>query len=99
MPLLDTVLAPALALANRRLRQSTRALDLAGELAGRTLAIRLNQSALALALVVDPDGLRASDVGAVEPDVVIEGSLPGLLRLVGWRPAGSDSRWRRDSQW
>ncbi|MEM1263096.1 MAG: SCP2 sterol-binding domain-containing protein [Pseudomonadota bacterium] len=81
MALLETLLSPALAPLNRQLRQSDAALDLANQLAGQQLAVRLRDSALAVGLAIDPDGLRLSDVS--EPDLIIEGSIPGLLRLLG----------------
>lgn len=83
MALIEALLSPALGIANRQLRQSSEALAIAESLAGRSFAVRLNQSALALALVIDPDGLRLAESGAADPDLIIEGSLPGLARLIG----------------
>ncbi|MEL7536787.1 MAG: SCP2 sterol-binding domain-containing protein [Pseudomonadota bacterium] len=83
MAVLETLLAPALGLVNRQLRQSANALELTAALAGRTLAVRLNQSALAVGVAVDPDGLRLVSAADAEPDVIVEGSLIGLARLAG----------------
>ncbi|MEM8981529.1 MAG: SCP2 sterol-binding domain-containing protein [Pseudomonadota bacterium] len=81
MAFLETLLSPALVPLNRQLRQSDAALELAGKLAGQQLAVRLRDSSLAVGLAIDPDGLRLSEVA--EPDIIIEGSIPGLLRLLG----------------
>ncbi len=86
MSLLASVLTPATGLVNRRIRENTAALALTRSLAGRELAVRVSQSALALTLAIDPDGLRIVEVASSEPDVIIEGSLSAIARLAGPDP-------------
>lgn len=86
MNALTPLLEPVAAAINRQIKAKTPARELCAELADRVMALRVDNTALAIYLTVD-DGevLLSSDYGQ-EPDVVVSGSLLALARLAG--PAG-----------
>lgn len=79
---------PVLSLLNAQIAQSTPARDLCRKLDGRTIAVRVRDSALAVAVSVNEDRLDLTTVDDCEPDAVITGSLISLARLAG--PAGEE---------
>ncbi len=84
---MEPLLRPLLGILNRRIREVTPALDLARELAGHRVAIRVRDTAIAVDLTIDPDGLSPTGDGADdEPDLIIEGSPLALLSLGGSDP-------------
>lgn len=72
---------PVLALVNRNLAEITPAKPLLAELEGRSFAIRVRDSALAVCLRVDDGQLTSSATLPDEVDVTVEGPLLGLARL------------------
>ncbi len=79
---LDALFTPLVARVNRTLAETTPARELAAELEGRRFAVRVEKSALALRLTVRDGELEAdTDVGD-EPDVLVEGSMSGLARML-----------------
>jgi len=86
MHALLTVLRPATAIINRQIAAKTPARELCAKLEGRTLAIRIPNSALAVYLEIEGNQVVLGDQYGEDPDVVISGSLISLARLAG--PAG-----------
>ncbi len=79
---LDALFTPLVARVNRTLAETTPARELATELEGRRFAVRVARSALALTLAVESGELKASTSLDDEPDVLVEGPLSGLTRMV-----------------
>ena len=80
---LYSLLGPVVALLNRQIAEVTPARELCKRLDTRTVAIRVRDTALAVALTVKRDCLELNNLDASEPDVVISGSLLSLARLAG----------------
>ncbi len=78
---LDSLLLPLTARVNKTLRETTPARDIAGELEGKSFAIRIRNSALAMALSIEDGELRTRTTIPEDPDVVVEGPLSGLTRM------------------
>lgn len=81
MDALEPVLRPLVGLINRRIRATTPALDLCAELAGKTIAVRVRNTAINAYAVIDPDGIRLLGEYEADPEVVISGSLISLAAL------------------
>jgi len=83
---LEAVLRPVASLLNRNIRATTPARDLCQQLAGKTVAIRLRDTALAVYFTIsdggDPAIVLSADAES-EPDVVITGSVLTLTRMAG----------------
>ncbi len=90
---LDALFTPLVARVNRTLAETTPARDLAADLDGRTFVVRIAKSALALSVRVDDGELEVQTSIPEDPDVVVEGPLSGLVRLVF---AGGDLTSLRD---
>ncbi len=86
MNALEPLLRPFVALLNRQIRASSAALDTAAELAGKVIAIRVRDTAIAVVLRAAPDGLSIADLDSDDPDVILEGSLLALASLAGNDP-------------
>lgn len=78
---LDSLFTPLTARVNRTLAETTPARAIASELDGKSFAIRVRQSALAMCLSVQDGRLETSAELPDEPDVIVEGSLSGLVRM------------------
>ena len=86
MNALESLIRPATAMINRQIAAKTPAREICEELDGRTFALRVRDSAIAIYLsIVDGRFIPSSDY-VDEPDVVATGSLVSLARLAG--PAG-----------
>jgi len=85
---LETLFRPIAAMINRQIAAKTPARELCAELDGRTLAVRVDNTALSMYQVVTDGALQIATSALDEPDVVITGSLISLARLAG--PAGED---------
>lgn len=84
---LEALLRPVASLLNRNIAELTPARELCAQLDGKTIAIRVRNTALAMYFVID-DGLVALAAESdAEPDVVIAGSL---LTLAGMLRAGGE---------
>ena len=78
---LARLLRPFVRLVNENIRETTPARELAAELDGTLAAIRVRDTALAMYVEVDADGLTLRGDAASEPDILITGSLTALARL------------------
>ncbi|MGB5246706.1 MAG: SCP2 sterol-binding domain-containing protein [Woeseia sp.] len=74
---------PLLSLVNSQIAESTPARALCRKLDGRTIAVRVRNSGLTVAVSVNEDRLDLTTVDECEPDAVITGSLISLARLAG----------------
>lgn len=88
MNALEPLLRPVAAMINRQVRAKTPARELCRELDGRTFALRVPDTALAMYLTVETDHVFLSGEYIDDPDVVATGSLVSLARLAG--PAADD---------
>jgi len=80
---LFAIFNPIVALINKQISESTPARELCDKLDGRTIAVRVSNSGLAMAVSVSGDRLTLTTVDECEPDAVISGSLISLARLAG----------------
>jgi len=85
---LEPLLRPVVAMINRQITAKTPARTLCNELDGKTFALRITNSALAMYLTVNDDRVILSGDYIDEPDVIASGSLLSLARLAG--PAAED---------
>lgn len=74
---------PLVELVNRQIGESTPARALCSRLDGRTVAIRVRNTGLCIAMTVAGSRLALTTVDDIEPDAVISGSLLSLARLAG----------------
>ncbi|MDG2376330.1 MAG: SCP2 sterol-binding domain-containing protein [Woeseiaceae bacterium] len=88
MNALEPLLRPIAAMINRQITAKTPARTLCNELDGKTFALRITNSALAMYLTVNDDRVILSGDYIDEPDVIASGSLLSLARLAG--PAAED---------
>ena len=88
MNALEPLLRPVAAMINRQVSAKTPAQELCRELDGRTFALRVPDTALAMYLAVETDHVILSGEYVDDPDVVATGSLLSLARLAG--PAADD---------
>lgn len=86
MSVIEPLLRPLGSVLNRRIRANSEALTLCVEMAGRQVAVRVANSAIAASLSIEPDGVRLSGVIADEPEVLLEGTLLSLASLAGDDP-------------
>lgn len=83
MNALERILQPIAALANRQIRMNTPAQELAQELQGSVVGVRVRNSALAMYFHIEDGEISlTSDYDGV-PDAVITGSLLTLAQLAG----------------
>jgi ubiquinone biosynthesis protein UbiJ len=68
---------------NRQIGAKTPARELCSALSGRVMALRVNNTALAVYLIAEDEQLLVSTEYADDPDVVVCGSLLSLTRLSG----------------
>jgi len=83
---LEAVLRPVARLLNRNIRATTPARELCQQLGGKTVAIRVRDTALAMYFTISNSGDSAITLSAEaesEPDVVITGSMLTLARMAG----------------
>lgn len=80
---LEAVLQPVARLLNRNIRAMTPARELCQQLAGTTVAVRVNDSALAMYFTVADNAIELSTKYESEPDVIISGSLLTLAGMAG----------------
>ena len=79
---LESLLRPVADILNRNIREMTPARQLAAELNGYSVAIRVRDTALAMYFVFAEDGVSLRTQATDDPDVVINGSLITLLRML-----------------
>lgn len=86
MNALESLIRPATAMINRQIAAKTPAREICSELDGRTFALRVRDTGIAIYLTIDDGRIVPSADYADEPDVVATGSIVSLVRLSG--PAG-----------
>jgi len=89
---LEALLRPIADVLNRNIAESTPARELATQLDGKTVAIRVRDTALATYFVFDQDVVTLTTEFDADPDVAITGSLVTLARMV----AGAGAQAIRD---
>ncbi len=89
---LESLLRPIAEVLNRNIAESTPARELATQLDGKTIAIRVRDTALAMYFVFDQDVVTLTTEFDADPDVAIAGSLVTLARMV----AGAGAQAIRD---
>ena len=89
---LNALMRPIAGMINRRIKEKTPARKLCSELDGRSMALRVKDSSLAVYLLVDNGEISMSGTYANEPDVVVCGSIVALSGLAG---AAGDDRLRQ----
>ncbi len=80
---LEALLRPIAEVLNRNIAETTPARELATQLDGKTVAIRVRDTALAMYFVFDQDIITLATEFDADPDVVITGSLVTLARMAG----------------
>ncbi len=80
---LEALLRPIAEVLNRNIAETTPARELATQLDGNTIAIRVRDTALAMYFVFDQDIVTLATEFDADPDVVITGSLATLARMAG----------------
>jgi ubiquinone biosynthesis protein UbiJ len=83
MDALERILQPLAKLANRQLRLKTPARELAAELEGSVVGIRVRNTALAMYFHVNDGEISLTSEFAGVPDAVITGSLLTLAQMAG----------------
>jgi ubiquinone biosynthesis protein UbiJ len=83
MDALEAALRPIASLISRNLSESTPARELCLKLSGTVVAVRVRNTALAAYFIVNDEALDVVTSAAVEPDVVITGSIITLARMAG----------------
>lgn len=79
--MLETALRPLIAVLNRQIKAKSPARDICKNLQGKSMAIRVRDTALSACLEVGNDGIALRGDIPDEPDVAITGSLLTLLEL------------------
>lgn len=80
---LEALLRPATSFLNRRIGEVTPARELCARLDGKTIAIRLRDTALAMYFLIEDEVIVLAANSDAEPDVVITGSLLTLAGMLG----------------
>lgn len=86
---LEQLLRPVTTILNRNIQQSTPARELCQQLDGKTIAIRVQDTALAMYFEIDDEVIVLATDSDAEPDVAITGSLLTLARMAGASGAGA----------
>ena len=83
MDALETLLRPITTVLNRNIGEITPARELCARLDGKTIAIRVRDTALAMYFTIRDELIELAADSDDEPDVVITGSLLTLARIAG----------------
>jgi len=83
MDALETLLRPITTVLNRNIGETTPARELCARLDGKTVAIRVRDTALAMYFTIRDELIELTGDSDDEPDVVITGSLLTLARIAG----------------
>lgn len=87
MNALETLLRPLAIFVNRQLQSKTPARELCDELENRVFAVRVQDTSLAMYIMVGPGEIYLTNEYSKEPDATVTGSLFSLARLAR---SGSD---------
>lgn len=93
---LEKLLRPLTGIINRNISETTPARDLARKLDGKTVAIRVRDTALAMYFDIRDETLTLQSDFDTDPDVIISGSLLTLARMAGPDGASPDGAAIRD---
>ena len=88
---LEALLRPVANVLNRNIAETTPARDLLGKLAGRSVAVQLGDTSLAMFFSFDDSSVSLTTEIDSDPDVVITGGPITLLRLAAGGDAGLSS--------
>jgi ubiquinone biosynthesis protein UbiJ len=80
---LEQLLRPLTRVLNRNIGEVTPARDLATKLDGKTIAIRVRDTGLAMYVDIDSETLMLRSAAEREPDVTLTGSLFTLAKMAG----------------
>jgi len=80
---LESLLRPVTNVLNRNIRETTPARELCRKLDGRTVAVRVRDTALAVYFEIRDGEIRLRTDSDADPDVVLTGSLLSLARMAG----------------
>ena len=80
---LETLLRPVANILNRNIRETTPARELCKQLDGKTIAVRVRDTALAMYFEVQDGAITLASDSESEPDVAITGSLVTLALMAG----------------
>lgn len=83
MDALETLLRPVTNILNRNIQETTPARELCQQLDGKTVAVRVRDTALAMYFEISNEVIVLVADSESEPDVVITGSLLTLARMAG----------------
>ena len=83
MDALEALFRPITSVLNRNIAEITPARELAARLGGKVIAVRVQNTALALYFTMTDEKISLSPDCAAEPDVVISGSLLTLALISG----------------
>lgn len=78
---LETLLRPITNILNRNIQETTPARELCQQLDGKTVAVRVRDTALAMYFRINQEVIVLAADSDTEPDVVISGSLLTLARM------------------
>lgn len=81
MSTLESLLRPAATMINRQVGAKMPARELCSQLEDRIMALRVNDTALAVYLIVADGEVQLSNACDQEPDVIVSGSLISLTKL------------------
>lgn len=93
---LESLLRPVTNILNRNIRESTPARELCRKLDGKTIAVRVRDTALAMYFVINDEVIQLRSESESEPDVVLTGSLLTLARMAAPGSNGTDGAVLRD---
>ena len=80
---LEKLLRPLTTVLNRNISETTPARELCQRLDGKTVAIRVRDTALAMYFDISDEVLSLKTVSESDPDVILTGSLLTLARMAG----------------
>jgi len=80
---LETLLRPVTNVLNRNIQETTPARELCRKLDGKTIAVRVRDTALAMYFEIQDEAITLASDSESEPDVVITGSLITLALMAG----------------
>ncbi len=86
---LETMLRPVANVLNRNIQEITPARELCQKLDGKTIAVRVRDTALAMYFKISDEVITLAADSESEPDVVITGSLLTLARMAGTAGEGA----------
>ncbi len=86
---LEKLLRPLTTVLNRNISETTPACELCQRLDGKTVAIRVRDTALAMYFEISDEVLRLKTDSESDPDVILTGSLLTLAKMVGPKDASA----------